>query len=160
MLKYDAVVAGDAFGMYILATTASAPDWLDRLKANPAIQNLQANPAFGCPSFPDAPPKIPTYLPENQAGTNVSVTFSNSTSYDTALASITRLGYRLANPCYEQARAQGKKPTWASMGQEQMFANRHTLLLATTFLNATNWQKQIKTLPIITKCDIAPGMEC
>ncbi len=142
MLKYGAVEAGDAFGMYVLATTASAPDWLDRLKANSAIQNLQANPLTSCPQIPAAPPKIPTYLPQNQAGTNVSVTFSDSTSYDTALASITRLGYRLANPCYEQARARGKQPSWISMGQEQMFANGHTLLLATTFLNATNWQEQ------------------
>jgi hypothetical protein len=130
IVKYGAVQAGDSFGMYILATTASEPDWLDRLKSNSGVRNVQANPVFPCPMIPAAPPKVQTYLPDNQTGRYVSVTFSSNINYDAALYSIARLGFRLANPCYEQARARGKQPTWTSMGQENTFANTHTLFLA------------------------------
>jgi hypothetical protein len=158
--KLDAVVAGDSFGMYVTATTTSAPAWLDRLKANSDVRDVQANPVFSCPFIQVAPPKVPSYLSQKQAGTYVSVTFSDSAGYDTALSGITRLGFRLANPCYEQARAQGKKPTWTSMSQEHTFASVHTLLLATTIMNATNWQEQIKTTQGVTKEAISPSIAC
>ena len=73
-------------------------------------------------------------------------TFSSATIYDTALKGIDGLGFRLAAPCYEQARARGAKPTWQSMNQAETFANSHSLILATTKENATIWLQQLLAL--------------
>ena len=63
------------------------------------------------------------------------------------------LGFRLADPCYEQARARGTKPTWHSMGQADSFTRTRTLLLATTAFNATDWAKQLETVAGVAKVE-------
>ena len=87
-------------------------------------------------------------------------TFSDSISYDIALDAANNLGFRLANPCYESARARGDKPAWKTAGQENAFGAAHTLLLATTGFNATTWLSQLKTLAGVTKVDTGVGAGC
>ena len=72
------------------------------------------------------------------------VTFTSATSYATALDGMNALGFRLANPCYEQARAQGEKPTWGPMGESDAFTQSRALVLATTPYNAVTWANQLK----------------
>jgi hypothetical protein len=92
-------------------------------------------------------PPGPKFLDEKQAGTYLTATFSSGTAYNTALEGIDGLGFRLASPCYEQARAQGDKPTWQSLNQAGPFSHSHFLILATTQQNATTWLQQLQTLP-------------
>ncbi len=77
------------------------------------------------------------------------VTFSQTTGYDSALDIVNALGFRLANPTYEQKRAQGLQPAWISMGQETTYGKTQTLLLATTQFNAANWTNQLKDTPVV-----------
>lgn len=151
------------FSGYLLvgSTTASAPLWLDRLKANPDVKQVQGNPVFfGCRSYRVEQPTKPGYLPTEKSGSYASVTFSSGTSYDTALNTIITLGFRLANPCYEMQRAQGKKPVWTTIGQESAFATSHTLLVATTRGNATNWQQQIQATTGVVKVETSSAQQC
>ena len=74
------------------------------------------------------------------------MTFAGATSYEMALEGVNGLGFRLADPCYEAARARGAKPIWHSMSQAQTFAQTQTLVLATTSVNATTWLSQLQAL--------------
>jgi hypothetical protein len=127
------------------ATAASAPSWYDRLKWLPEVASLQANVFANCPMEPVNPPG-PKFLNQQQAGTYVKATFSSSTTYNTVLEGVDGLGFRLASPCYEQARARGDKPTWQPMSQESAFAGTHSLILATTAKNATIWLQQLQAM--------------
>jgi outer membrane protein assembly factor BamB len=128
----------------VAATAASAPLWLARLQASPGVTAVQAFSVINCPM--ERLDNNPPFLGPDRAGTYLRVTFT-SASYDAALNEVNDLGFRLANPCYEQARAHGDKPTWKAMGQESSYAQGRVLLLATTPLNATIWQSQLQSLP-------------
>jgi hypothetical protein len=91
------------------------------------------------------------YLPASQANTYIQVTFASTTQYATALDAVNALGFRLADPCYEQARAQGHKPIWQSQDQSNTFNQSHTLILATTSTNAVTWQKQLGSVKGVVK---------
>jgi hypothetical protein len=91
------------------------------------------------------------YLPASQANIYVQVTFTGATAYTTALNAVNALGFRLADPCYEQSRAQGHKPTWQSQDQSNTFNQSHTLILATTGTNAVTWQKQLGSVQGVVK---------
>ncbi len=132
----------------LTANINSAPLWFNRLQANPAVTNLQPNPIYNCPMLRLS--NNPSYLPEEQSGTYLRVSFSSSVSYETALTIINNLGFRLAAPCYEQARAQGKKPTWHDMGQQSTFTQNYMLVLATNRTNPITWQQQLQTTKGVT----------
>src|SRR5579872_428822 len=147
--------------LLVISTPNAAPLWLNRLKAMPEIKSVQSNPVFNCPMMTASPlpPGANTFLPEDKPGTYVRVTFSGSlNSYEAALNAINTQGFRLANPCYERARAAGAKPTWNTMGQETSFAQTHTLLLATTVFNAIRWESQLHALAGVVKIE-APFQE-
>ncbi|MGH2494002.1 MAG: PQQ-binding-like beta-propeller repeat protein, partial [Ktedonobacteraceae bacterium] len=142
-----------------IATVNSAPLWFNRLQAMPEVTEIQASGPHSCPNM-EYNPNALNRLPLDAPVTYVRATFSNSTAYDAALVSINNLGFRLANPCYEQARSRGDKPTWNTSGQENVFGPAHTLLLATTTFNATTWLSQLKSLVSVTKVDAPAGMAC
>jgi len=141
----------------VVATVNSAPLWLARLKASPGVTAVQPFSVINCPM--ERPDNNPPFLGSDKAGTYLRVTFT-PISYDTALNAVNDLGFRLANPCYEQARARGSKPTWTTMGQETPFAQTSMLLLATTPLNATTWQSQLQTLKGIVSVEIVSQSGC
>ncbi len=129
----------------VSATTNSAPLWLDRLQATAAVTHTQVPQGpINCPAE-----RIPQtglqFLPESQVGTYLQVSFASATAYFTAWESLNALGFRLADPCYEQARAQGNRPTWHPMGEEDSFAHTHILVLATD-LNAAIWRQQLQSV--------------
>ncbi len=127
----------------VAATVASAPLWLARLKTAPGVQNVQEGGPHSCPAI--GATNSPAHLDAAKAGTFIRVTFANTIqSYDDALFAVDDLGFRLAAPCYEQGRAEGKKPSWNDMGQLDSFGKTHALLLATTSFNATTWADQLK----------------
>ena len=149
--------------LLVTATTTSAPLWLNRLKATSIATDIQSNPAFNCPMFPASPPPpgSNTFLPDNQTGAYVRVTFSGPlSSYDAALNAINTQGFRLANPCYERARAAGAKPAWSTMEQKTSFAQTHTLILATTGLNAIRWARQLQELTGVVKIETPFQEKC
>lgn len=129
--------------MTVMATVSSAPLWFDRLKANPMVAAINPDGPHSCPNIPVD--NNPRYLELSQAGTYLDVTFNPSvSSYSVALALMDNLGFRLADPCYEQARAQGKKPIWHDMSQQNTFERSHALVLATTTANPVTWQKLLR----------------
>ena len=88
------------------------------------------------------------------------VTFADTAQYAIALDAINALGFRLGDPCYEQARARGTKPTWHSMGQADSFTKTRMLVLATTAFNATNWAKQLEAVAGVVKVEAPFKMAC
>ena len=105
-------------------------------------------------------PKALKLLGPDTPKTYAQVTFASSIDYGTALEAANNLGFRLANPCYEQARARGDKPAWSTAGQESAFGKMHTLLLSTTGYTATTWLSQLKSLVGVTKIDAPVVTTC
>ncbi len=142
----------------VSASTNSAPLWLERLKATPGVAQAQAiQGVYSCPIDRIGPTRR---LSESQAGTYLRVSFASGTAYLKAWESLNALGFRLADPCYEKARAQGNKPTWQPMGEESSFVQTHTLVLATTEFNATTWQQQLQSVAGIGQIQVLTGVTC
>lgn len=143
--------------LFVASTPISPPDWFARLQALPNVKQVTLPSGnFSCPLSEIGPSKLPLphgWLPllsAGQAGTYSVVTFDASTDYPTALGALLNLGLRLADPCYEQAQAQGKSPAWHPMGQERSFAIMRQVLVATTTATATVWQDQVRAVPGVT----------
>ena len=143
--------------LVVVATVNSAPLWFNRLQATPGMTSLQASGPHSCPMMQYDPHAL-NFLDPNAPVTYARATFSSDTDYDAALDAVNNLGFRLANPCYEQARARGDKPAWNTAGQENTFGASHTLLLATTSYNAATWLSQLKTVAGVTSVDA--GVVC
>ncbi len=149
-----------AYHQFVVAATVnSAPLWFNRLQATPGVTSLQADGPHSCPTMRYDPNGLNRLKPDAPV-TYVKATFSNGTGYDSALDGVNNLGFRLANPCYEKARAGGNKPAWKTAGQENAFGSAHTLLLATTGFNATTWLSQLKLLAGVTTIDTEVGTGC
>jgi outer membrane protein assembly factor BamB len=143
----------------IAATVNSAPLWFNRLQTAPGVISLQAGGPHSCPMMRYDPQALKLLGPD-AATTYVQVTFAGTIGYDTALDAANNLGFRLANPCYEQARSRGDKPAWNATGQESAFGKMHTLLLSTTGFNATTWLQQLKSMAGVTKIDTPVAVTC
>ena len=143
----------------VTATVVSAPLWLARLQKLPGVTDVQIWGPHSCPMQRIDSSK-PRYLGEDWSLTYARVTFSATTGYDKALGALDDLGFRLANPCYEQARAKGEKPTWTTMGQESAFAQAHTLLVATSYNNAVTWQQQLRAVSGVTQVEVPYSAGC
>jgi hypothetical protein len=63
-------------------------------------------------------------------------------------------------PCYEQKRSQVNNPTWNPAGQEDNFAKRRTLLLATTQFNSTQWSTQLSATAGVVKVEAPFDLQC
>ncbi len=140
--------------LWVAFTPIAPENWFARLQALPDVKQVaipQGN--IACPMTNTGSPPSPSHhflslLSANQAGAFSAVTFSaTNADYSTELEGILNLGLRLADPCYEQAQAQGKSPAWHTMGQEQAFAATHQLIMATTTAASDQWQTQIQALP-------------
>ncbi len=141
----------------VIATVGSAPLWLTRLQASPGVTAVNAFSVIMCPM--ERLDNNPPFLGLDKAGTYLRVTFA-STSYDTALNEVNDMGFRLANPCYEQARARGDKPAWKTMGQESSYDQGRVLLLSTTPINATTWQSQLQALKGVERVEVVSQPGC
>ena len=133
--------------MVVEATVASAPLWYVRLQALPDVAHTGSNPVYSCPAL--FPTTGPQYLGQQSRTpypppTYLQVTFSSATAYNTGLAAVDGLGFRLAAPCYEARRAQGTKPTWQPLSEEASYNRSRSLVLATTGENSTIWLQQIR----------------
>lgn len=109
--------------LWITFTPLAPADWFARLQALPDVKQVtipQGN--IACPMNNTGSPPSPSHhflplLSANQAGAYSTVTFSGaSADYAVELDALLNLGFRLADPCYEHARAQGKSPAWHPMG--------------------------------------------
>jgi hypothetical protein len=110
-------------------------------------------------TFNTPTPGAPQFLSGDQIGATARITFSSQTSYGTALALVSALGFRLGDPCYER-QPQGAHITWTPMGQESAYASGHTLLVVTTPLNADQWQRQAQASAGVTKVEASPTLTC
>ena len=154
-------VNGDIFSSHSLLVEANvnaAPLWLNRLKATAGVQDAQAVGVHSCPM--ERVDDDFSRLHLQQSGAFVQVTFSPTMSYGAALETISNLWFRVADPCYEQARAQGAKPTWYSQGQATTFAKTHSFILATTALNSIHWLDQLHAAAGVMKVDAPFKVAC
>lgn len=136
----------------VLPTTLAPSDWIDRLRKLPEVHIVQPAQVVSACTIVRISATPPTadendLLPPSQIGIYAHLTFPPSTIYGAALDAVTNLGLRLADPCYEQARATGKSPPWHPMGQEDTFAGSQTFLVATTVRTSTRWRDQVQALP-------------
>lgn len=144
-------------------TVLAPANWLDRLKASSGVEQVQVNPSVACSIIHAGtpPPGTPVALAPDQAGEYVRVTFiSPYITYHQSLVSVSSLGFRLADICYEQKLAHGSMPQWHTMGQEVTFAATQTLLVATTSITSEDWADRLRVLagtkgfesPVTAKC--------
>jgi hypothetical protein len=146
----------------LVASTSLAPvGWLARLQSTAGVARVQPNPEYHCPlmGFATPVPGGTYYLPPEQAGTLVRITFAASADYDTTLTSVYDLGFVLANPCYDEL-PQGTAVHWTSMGQEASFGSTHALLVVTSPLNSTQWQQQAQALVGMSNVQVRPAVTC
>lgn len=143
----------------IVATVNSSPLWFNRLQTMPGVVSVQAAGPHSCPMMRYDPHAL-KFLGPDAPITYVRATFSGGSGYDAALDAVNNLGFRLANPCYEQARSRGDKPTWNAAGQENTFGSSHTLLIAITSYDATTWLSQLKSAAGVTSVDEPLKVTC
>ena len=135
-------------------------DWLHKLAALPMVTQVHDATVF-CPLIPlsgftpgagayldPATWKTPTYL---------HVTFAPTLGYAQAVATISDLGFRLADPCYEQTKP---TPAWHAMGQKQSYAASNSLTLALTDANATLWRQQLAKMAGVSGFSVLAGKGC
>lgn len=130
-----------------LPTPDAAPDWIKRLSAMQSVAAIYSGPV-GCPNPGNQTPTTGAgyFLTGNYltyAGASIQVVFAGTTLYDQALSHVSDLGFRLANPCFEQAKRVSSQVQWEPQGQDQAFGVSHALLLATTTANSSVWQTQL-----------------
>jgi hypothetical protein len=160
--------AFDQRGGFVVHATPSAPsDWIVRLRSVTSVQigsvYLSSSPA-NCPAR-DAegtpPADAAHYAPHEQVDTILRVSFTQpATGYDAALAGITELGLRLADPCYEQGHAQDKASGWHAMGQEVAFARDGTLVLAVGPEASERWRAQAAAMSGVLGVDTPLAATC
>lgn len=145
-----------------VAPTPLAPsDWLRRLAALPSVKSIYAGPS-GCPNIGVDLSPIPGqlyFLGQTVWAEDVRVQFaaSGASGYAQALATISGLGFRLADPCYEQRLP---PPAWRPMGQQASFASGGALVVAITAANSTQWLAQLKTAPGVVSVQAPYTQQC
>ena len=147
--------------LLVLSTPAAPLGWMTPLGKAAGIQSVQPSPAYSCPAMRavQPTPDVAYLLPAAQSGTLMRITFPGTTSYDDALAAVYLLGFRLADPCYENLPAGAQAP-WQPVGQETTFAATHTLLVATTSTASTQWQRQAQAAFGATNVQVSPTVHC
>ncbi|MEO7001202.1 MAG: hypothetical protein ABI068_05340 [Ktedonobacterales bacterium] len=135
-------------------------DWLQRLATLPAVAHVEDSNMV-CPMIPasGSTPCAGSYLDPSvlKAPTYLHVSFAAGMSYAQAVATVSNLGFRLADPCYEQAKP---TPAWHAMGQETGYATSDSLTLALTDANATLWRQQLSKAASVTGFSVLPGNGC
>lgn len=154
--------SGAGTNEFVVAATPLSPlGWMQPLGKLPGVRNVEPNPIASCPAMGFTPPPAdtPTYLPPEDAGTVARIHFGVATPYATALDTITELGFRLGDPCYER-QPQGASVAWHSMGQEQSYAATHALIVVTTPQNSTQWERQAQANAGVAGVDVSPALSC
>lgn len=108
-------------------------------------------------------PTTPVLLTDNALpiGTYAQVSFSRTTSYDSALSEVTNLGLRLADPCYEATIDSSSATTAASQpGQEGSFAKTNRLIVAVTRVTSMLWQGQTSALAGVVSVEPLGSSAC
>jgi hypothetical protein len=118
----------------------AAPDWLVQLAAAPEVSEIDTEFEGSC--LLTSGTLTARYLSPQTVTTYAQVTFKGI-SYEQAVVEASGLGYRLADPCYEAA---SPRPAWHGMGQVGSYARTHSLVLAVTDANSTQWQAQTRQL--------------
>jgi hypothetical protein len=132
--------------LYVSPTPLAPRDWDLRLDASAGVFSLQTYTFSSCPLHivrTAPPPDAVHYVAEDEVGTPVRATFGASVTYDDAVVLVSRLGFRMSDPCYEQAKVDGKTPAWQPMGQESGFTTSHQLLVRVTYFNSQRWREQL-----------------
>jgi len=147
-------------GMWVASTALAPSDWADRLKVLSGVVDVETNYNIMCPAMPGTPPPGTTIaLVPRQAGTYARITFSlQGDQYQSALSTVSTLGLRLADPCYERTRR--TLANWHAMGQEAPFARSRTLLVATTDVSPDNWQKQLRASADVASIQVPAPVQC
>jgi hypothetical protein len=176
--------------LFVATTPLAASDWSARLEAVPGVlpkiplsmvsqpiyclnadmrsSDVSLTPGTPAGSTDASPtPSTPLVLTSDQVqdGLYARVVFGSFTDYATALAEVSNLGVRLADPCYEQLQfrlqSQSKEPTWHAMGQEASFAASHALIVAPAPLTtATSWASQLRALTTVSDVAIPYVRAC
>lgn len=143
---------GTTKNLIVTSTVLAPSDWQARLRALPGIVSVSPATAASCGGFradAEPTPDVPYFLTPSQANSYARVTVSPPLSYGQAVAALDDLGLRLADPCRERASqhsgASGT-PAWTPVGQQQIYASDHQLVVATTTDASTLWQEQAKAI--------------
>jgi hypothetical protein len=150
----DKQIFMESHGMWIASTPLAPFDWVDRLKVLSGVVDVRTNYTIMCPAILGMPPPGTTIaLIPRQVGIYARISFSiPGNQYQLALSTVSSLGLRLADPCYEMSkRTPGK---WHTMGQEIAFTRTRTLVVATTDVSPNNWQKQLHAFADISSIQI------
>lgn len=143
-IQYTAEEFAQLPDLTVQPTPLAPSDWLTRLQAASQVRMVRTNLITNCPAYGFETPAPGTLLilGPHALASYARLTFAPGVSYDAALQTISTLGLRLANPCYERAVAAGAPPPWQPAGQEAGFASSHTLLMAPGPAASTQWQAQ------------------
>jgi hypothetical protein len=151
-------------GLEVAPTPLAPSDWLQRLAALPSVVAIYDGYG-GCPLIPVDLRPVPGalyFLGEQVWAEDVRVQFAAGAGdagvgYDAALATISGLGFRLANPCYEQSLP---PPLWRPMGQQASFASSGALIVAITAANSTAWLAQLKAAAGVVSVQAPYTQQC
>lgn len=150
--------------LYVSPTPLAPSDWDTRLAATAGVVKEQIytdEPKCALHFVYTAPPAgAAHYVADDQVGTLVRAIFDERASYDSAVVLVSQLGFRLSEPCYEQARAAGQTPAWHSMGQESSFSSNRNVLVRVTYFNATTWRQQLATNPSVQAVEAPVTVTC
>ena len=136
-------------------------DWLQRLAALPSVKSIYDG-FSSCPDIMEDLTPVPgaLYFLGVKARTEdlrVSFAATGAGGYGQALATISNLGFRLADPCYEQS---ASPLAWSPVGQQATFASSGALVVAITAANSTQWLAQLKTAPGVVSVQAPYTEQC
>ena len=143
---------GTTKNLIVTPTVLAPSDWQARLRALSVVASVSPATAASCGGFrADAEPTsgTPYFLTSTQANNYARVIVSQPLSYGQAVAALDDLGLRLADPCREHASQHGGASgtsAWTPVGQQQLYASNHQLIVATTTDASTRWQEQVKAI--------------
>ncbi|MGH2502936.1 MAG: hypothetical protein ACRDID_10510 [Ktedonobacterales bacterium] len=149
--------AQDTHGdLQVTVTSLTAPNWLQRLATTSGVRLVYDGPVY-CPSISGDLTPVPgrLYFGGYQAPTEyLAVTFSSTSpdSYAQRIVEVSELGFRLANPCFEQHKPQ---LAWPGASQQAPFTASGRLILATTDANSQAWRTQLQAVDGIAQI-VAP----
>lgn len=154
-------ITQDLHGLEVAPTPLAPSDWLQRLAALPDVVAIY-NGYSGCPLIPvdlKHAPGVLYFLGQTVWAEDVRVTFAapGASGYGPALATISGLGFRLADPCYEQSLPPS---AWRPMGQQASFASDGALVVAITAANSTAWLAQVKSAAGVVSVQAPYTQQC
>jgi hypothetical protein len=145
----------------VIPSPLAPSDWLRRLAALPSVVAIYDGYG-GCAMIPvdlTPVPGVLYFLGQTVWAEDVRVTFAarGADDYGQALATISSLGFRLADPCYEQSLP---PPAWRPMGQQASFASGGALVVAITAANSTRWLAQLNAAPGVASVQAPYTQRC